>query len=215
MSSRSINGWVDTDWDDDLLYEGEHEDEQSDEHEDDHRDKQESEDQVEENYREGPIEGDDLMQSLDDFGCEQEDVQDQRCEGIITEINSENEHTNTYSPQQPTADPHNNTEWNGYKIVKDNFDKNICPSFQRINRQTLSTPYCHVYAVKDRINLSSFSNARPEINIDINTMDILPTNDDLVKLKEEFYIITSRYVCMCLLFYTNITMMITEFLSST
>ena len=37
----------------------------------------------------GPIEGDELMQSLDDFGCEQEDVQDQRCEGIVTNMNSE------------------------------------------------------------------------------------------------------------------------------
>ena len=139
-----------------MVNEGGREDEQRDEHEDDHRDEQQSEDQCEENYREGPIEGDDLMQSLDDFGCEQEDVQDQRCKGIITDINSKNEHTNTYSPQQLTADPHNNAEWNGFKVVKDNFDKNIRPSFQRINRQTLSTHYCHVYAVKDHINLSSF-----------------------------------------------------------
>lgn len=95
---------------DDLVNEGECEDEERNEHEDGHSDEQESEDQCEENYREGPIEGDELMQSLDDFGCEQEDVQDQRCEGIVTNMNSENEHTNTYSPQQPTSDLHNNTD---------------------------------------------------------------------------------------------------------
>ena len=50
-----------------MANEGGREDEQRDEHEDDHRDEQQSEDQCEENYREGPIEGDDLMQSLDDL----------------------------------------------------------------------------------------------------------------------------------------------------
>lgn len=190
-----------------MVNEGEHEDEQ--------RDEQESEDQCEATNREGPIEVDDLMQSLDGFDCELEDMEDQRFESINTDINNENDHMDTHSIQQPTPNPQTNTEWNGYKMVKDNFDKNIRPSFQRVNRQTLSIHHCHVYAVKDRVNLSSLSNTRPEVNIDINPMDILPTNDDLVKLKEEFYIITSRYVCMCLLRCTAIIMAITEFLSST
>ena len=203
-----MNGWVDTDWnDDDLVNEGEYEDEL--------RDEQEGEDQCESTNREGPIEVDDLMQSLDGFDCELEDVEDQRCESINTDINNENDHIDTYSIQQPTPNLYTNTEWNGYKVVKDNFDKNIRPSFQRVNRRTLSTHYCHVYAVKDRVNLSSLSNARPEIDSSLNPMDILPTYDDLVKLKEEFYIITSRYVCMYLFCYTAIIMPITEFLSST
>ena len=135
------------------------------------------------------------MQSLNGFDCELEDVENQRCESINTDINNENDYTDTYSIQQPTPNPYTNTEWNGYKVVKDKFDKNIRPSFQRVNRRTLSTHYCHVYAVKAHVNLSSLPNARPEIDSSLNPMDILPTNDDLVKLKEEFYIITSRYVC--------------------
>ena len=86
--------------------------------------------------------------------------------------------TLVYTPsaiQQPIPSSCSSTEWSGFKVVKDNFDQNIRPSFQRTNKQTISTNYCHVYAVKDRINLSSLSDTCP----DINPIDILPTNDDL------------------------------------
>ena len=41
--------------------------------------------------------------------------------------------------------------WNGFKIVGDNVDKNVRPTFQRSNQ---SLHHFHSYAVKDRVNLS-------------------------------------------------------------
>ena len=179
--SRSINGWVDADWNDNLENEGEQEDDQ------------EGEWQCEENYSEGPIETDGVMQSLDNSEGEEEVVQDRICEGTNIQLTTQDEHTSTPSAtQQPIPSSCASTEWSGFKVVKDNFDQNIRPSFQRTNKQTLSTDYCHVYAVKDRINLSSLSDTQPDINADINPTDILPTDDDLAKLKEEFCIFTAR-----------------------
>ena len=83
-SATIINGWIDTDWNDDLVNEDDHEDEQ--------RDEQEYDDQYVANNREGPMEVDDLMQSLDGFDCELEDMEDQRCEIISTSISHDNEH---------------------------------------------------------------------------------------------------------------------------
>ena len=107
--------------------------------EDEQRDKQEYDDQYVANNRQGLMEVNDLMQALDGFDCELEDEEDQKHGIISTSISHDNEHTNNYSIHQPTPDPNTDAEWNGYKVVKDNFDKNICPSFQRVNRQT---PLC-------------------------------------------------------------------------
>ena len=49
------------------------------------------------------------------------------------------------------------TSWPGFKLVIDNVDKNIHPSFQRVDRQTQSLHYCHTIAIKDRIYLSEYS----------------------------------------------------------
>ena len=40
----------------------------------------------------------------------EQDVQDQRCEGIKTDIISKNEHISTYSIQQSIPDPHTDME---------------------------------------------------------------------------------------------------------
>jgi L1 cell adhesion molecule like protein len=44
-----------------------------------------------------------------------------------------------------------NFEWNGFKIVGDNIDKNFRRTYQRIDRQTRSCHYYHSYAVLDRV----------------------------------------------------------------
>ncbi len=51
-------------------------------------------------------------------------------------------------------------QWSGFKIVGDNIDKNVRPSFQRLTHQTKSLHFFHSYAVKDRVNLSSASDTR-------------------------------------------------------
>lgn len=53
--------------------------------------------------------------------------------------------------------------WTGFKIVGDNIDKNIRPSFQRVNHQTVSLHYFHSCAVSDRINLLSLSDIAPSL----------------------------------------------------
>lgn len=47
--------------------------------------------------------------------------------------------------------------WYGFKIVGDNIDKNFRRTFQRVDYQTVSQHYFHSFAMKDRIDLSHFS----------------------------------------------------------
>ena len=60
-----------------------------------------------------------------------------------------------------------------YKIVGDNIDKNIRPSFQRVSHQTKSLHYFYSFAAMDRINISNLSNVVPhniKVNFEILTM---------------------------------------------
>jgi L1 cell adhesion molecule like protein len=50
--------------------------------------------------------------------------------------------------------------WSGFKIVGDNLDKNFRRSYQRLERQTVSHHYFHMYAVKDRVDLCQASDLR-------------------------------------------------------
>ena len=86
-------------------------------------------------------------------------------------------------------------EWNGFKIVGDNIDKNIRPSFQRINHQTVSLHYFHSCAVSDRINLSSLSDVAPS-EVLLNPASFLPNAMDLDAVKKEFQVHICRYVYM-------------------
>jgi len=90
-------------------------------------------------------------------------------------------------------DPSSATLWTGFKLVKDNIDKNIRPSFQRGNHQTKSYHYCHVFAVKDRVDLSSYSDTKPDCSR-VDPFCLLPSTDDLAKLKENFAVLISRYI---------------------
>ena len=68
------------------------------------------------------------------------------------------------------------SQWNGFKIVGDNLDKNITPRFMRHAKQTQSLHFFNAYAVK----LSSFSSYKPYINIDVDLMDILAMHSKLL-----------------------------------
>ena len=83
--------------------------------------------------------------------------------------------------------------WSGFKIAIDNVDKNFHPSFQRIHHQTKLLHCVHMYAAKDRIDLSLYSNAAPQ-NVAITPEDILPSLNDLCSIKEHFKVLVSRYV---------------------
>ena len=67
--------------------------------------------------------------------------------------------------------------WNRYKLVGDNVDKNVHPSFQRGESATRSLHYFHTYAVFDRINLSGVSDnpsSKP-----IQLQKLLPSLSDI------------------------------------
>ena len=78
-----------------------------------------------------------------------------------------------------------------YKIVGDNIDKNIRPSFQRVSHQTKSLHYFHSFAAMDRINFSNLSNVVPH-NIKVNFETLLPGKTDLTALLNELKILVSR-----------------------
>ena len=86
-----------------------------------------------------------------------------------------------------------NLQWSGYRIVTDNYDMNIAPSFQRLDKQKQLLHYMHSCAVKDRINMTSLSEERPKWK-EHKASDLLPSVDDITALKEEMIILLSRQV---------------------
>ena len=100
--------------------------------------------------------------------------------------------SNVNDTQHKENTPHS---WTGYKIVGDNVDKNIRPSFQRTDRQTKSLHYFHACAAKDRIDFSLLSDATPtEVVIDLRSL--LPNDNDVAAIKEDFVVLTNRYLML-------------------
>ena len=85
--------------------------------------------------------------------------------------------------------PERGHEWKGFKIVGDNINKTVHSRHQTIDSPTQSLHYFNSYAVQDRIDLSSYSDTTPAINLETVSMDILlPTEDDLRELHSCFAI---------------------------
>jgi len=99
------------------------------------------------------------------------------------------------SSSASNQDPSLVSTWTGYKLVKDNIDKNIRPSFQRQDHQTKSYHYTHAFAVKDRLNLSSHSDAKPDCS-QVDPFCLLPNTSDLDSLKKNFVTLISRYMLL-------------------
>ena len=83
--------------------------------------------------------------------------------------------TGTSSEMITTCTESDNSTWSGFKIVGDNLDHTVRPRHMSLDRQTRSLNYFNSYAVRDRINLSSFSSFKPVIDTDVNFDDILPS----------------------------------------
>ena len=83
------------------------------------------------------------------------------------------------------------TNWTGFKIVGDNVDKNFRPSTQRHDNKTKSMHWFHLYAVKDRIDLSSYSDCTSNLaTIDVN--ELLIHKDDIKQITSDAEILISR-----------------------
>ena len=87
------------------------------------------------------------------------------------------------------------TSWVGYKVVGDNVDKNVKPRFQRQEQKGQSLHYFHGFAVKDRVDLSSFSDVPPPLK-DPDPAKFLPSSTDIAAIKKELEILISRFVAI-------------------
>lgn len=81
------------------------------------------------------------------------------------------------------------TSWFGYKVVGDNIDKNVKPRFHRQEHKGQSLHHFHGFAVKDRVDLTSFSPPLAEIDASM----LLPSSADILALKKELEVLISRY----------------------
>ena len=81
--------------------------------------------------------------------------------------------------------------WSGFKIVGDNVDKNFRPSTQRHDNETKSMHWFHLYAVKDRIDLSSYSDSTPN-SPTIDVTKLLIHKDDLKQITSDVENLISR-----------------------
>ena len=104
--------------------------------------------------------------------------------------------SNNTEPRQTTSQEHLNSgasaDGFGYVLVMDNNDLNVRRSFQRIDRSTQSYHFCHAYAVQNQINTSVLSNGPPSGVLSYDA--ILPSEDDLKRVTDDFKVIVSRYV---------------------
>ena len=81
--------------------------------------------------------------------------------------------------------------WTGFKIVGDNIDRNVRPSYQRVYQQTQSLHHFHAMAVQDRVDLSvSSTSTIPTQPVDPDSL--LLTSEDVCHLKEDFRVLLSR-----------------------
>ena len=88
----------------------------------------------------------------------------------------------------------NTHSWKGFKVVGDNIDKNIRPSFKRYDNKTDSIHYFHYYALLDRIDLSAYSEVLPTTPLDLSKL--LVNTDDVCKLEKDTITLLSRYVAI-------------------
>lgn len=86
----------------------------------------------------------------------------------------------------------NTLSWKGFKIVGDNIDKNIKPSFKRYDNKTDSIHYFHHYALLDRLDLSAYTEVLPTTPLDLSKL--LVSRDDVCQLENHAIILLSRYI---------------------
>ena len=87
------------------------------------------------------------------------------------------------------------SKWSGYKIVGDNIDKNSRPTFQCHDNKTTSFHAFHMYAVKDRIDCSAFSDTPGTVD-DASKVDVskvLINDEDIKQLNKDLEVLISRY----------------------
>ena len=89
-----------------------------------------------------------------------------------------------------------------FKLVIDNLDIFVRPRTETSQRHADSLHFVHMYAVHDRINVSSFSDVSqlPDIS-SVNVEDVLPSNHDLKVLKDNITVLISQTTLKYLTFF--------------
>ena len=91
-----------------------------------------------------------------------------------------------------------------YRIVGDNIDKNVKPRNMTSEHQIRSLHYFHSYAVRDRIDLSSYSSKPPVPDLgEMKFECLLPSADDAAVLEDNLAILMGRILCKNIPFFTK------------
>jgi hypothetical protein len=126
--------------------------------------------------------------------------------GPVVEHTDEEDSTLSPPYQQEAEEPAATDvpeDWMGYVIVGDNIDKNIRPSFQRMDHTTISLHHFTGFASKDRINMTECHHLPGNSFLDVTSL--LPSKDDIAHMEDEFSILISRYNIICM--HANLTCM--------
>ena len=96
------------------------------------------------------------------------------------------------------------SEWVGFKLVGDNIDRTVKPRYMRVDRQSKSLHYFNVYAVKDRVNLSSLSDQQPTSVPPISEaiLRLFPTAEDHIALQQNFVVHIARILAAYMPFFS-------------
>ena len=93
-------------------------------------------------------------------------------------------------------------DWKGFKLVGDNIDKSIHPSFQRYRNSTNSFHYFHYYALLDRLDLSKCLESIPTTAL--NLQQLLVNANNIQQIENDAIVFFSRYVLLGLVFASTI-----------
>ena len=80
-------------------------------------------------------------------------------------------------------------------------DSKVKPRHMRSDRQSTDLHYFHLYATRDRVDLSDASNEPPSINPDPILSDLLPSDIDVEAMMSNFGILVARNLIQYMSFF--------------
>ena len=84
-------------------------------------------------------------------------------------------------------------QWFGFKVVGDNIDKTVRPRHETMKHHSQSLHYFHSYAVRDRVDLSLFSDEPTQVDMHAYVPELLlPSQEDLQHMLQNFTVLITR-----------------------
>jgi hypothetical protein len=100
--------------------------------------------------------------------------------------------TTALDVREDTGHDQQSSTWDGFKFVGDNLDRVVKSRFMRQDKQNRSLNYFNMYAVKDRIDLSSLSSYKPEIDTDVDLTRLFPSTNVQSQIFEIMVVLVAR-----------------------